>query len=89
MRRAAFAWTLCGASVLFFLGSIDASALELSELRTSLVLDEDTYPVWRDAIETQPDEARWQEIPWRTSLRDGLKEASAARKPATMPPRKR
>ncbi len=52
-----------------------------STLDATLDLNDSTFAAWRAAILPAADEIAWRRIPWRTSVRDGLREADAAAKP--------
>jgi hypothetical protein len=47
-------------------------------------LNDETYAPLRDDILPRPEELRWQAIPWRLTLREGLEEARKAGKPVLL-----
>ena len=55
----------------------------LASVSTTSLLEKDgsTFNSWREAIAARPEELAWQSIPWRTSFRDGIRDANAAGKP--------
>jgi len=44
-------------------------------------LDETTLPAWRDHLMPRAVENRWQQVGWRSTLGDGLREAAARDRP--------
>jgi hypothetical protein len=44
-------------------------------------LTDENFAQWRDFIRPKPDESRWQEIPWRSSLMEAASEAQRLDKP--------
>ena len=44
-------------------------------------LNDESYASWRDFLLPRPEELRWQEIPWRLSLREAMTEAGKTGKP--------
>jgi hypothetical protein len=49
--------------------------------RADLVLNDETFPSWQEAIRPRPEELAWRRIPWRTSLQAGLADAYSGGKP--------
>jgi len=46
-----------------------------------LMLDTRSFAALRSCILPRPEELRWQEVPWRTTLWEAVEEAQAADKP--------
>ena len=44
----------------------------------------ENFAQWRDFIRPKPEEVRWQEIPWRTSLWEAAAEAQRQDKPVLL-----
>jgi len=44
-------------------------------------LDEASLPKWREHIAPKPIESRWEQIGWRPSLTEGLRDAATADRP--------
>ncbi len=47
----------------------------------SAALTDANFATWRDQIRAKQSELVWQQLPWETTYRDGLLQASAADKP--------
>ncbi len=67
-------------------GAIDrpADACAVAVERPAFVLNEATFDFWRSEILPTPVEIAWQQIPWRSNLRDGLVEADRTNKPVLL-----
>ncbi len=46
-----------------------------------IALNADNYATWRDHIQPDLSELAWEDIPWRTTFKDGITAADAAGKP--------
>ena len=56
----------------------------VSEADVTPALDEQTFDELRDFIRPAPGEVRWQEVPWRTTFWEAVREAHAADKPVLL-----
>ncbi len=52
-----------------------------AQTEADIELNADNYAAWRDHIQPDLSELAWEEIPWRTTFKDGLTAADVAGKP--------
>jgi hypothetical protein len=55
--------------------------IEPPPVAADIGLNEENYTVWRDHILPNPSEMAWEQIPWLTTFKDGIRAADAADKP--------
>jgi hypothetical protein len=56
-------------------------AAEPPPVAADIELTADNYKVWRDHILPEPSELAWEQIPWLTTFKDGIRAANATDKP--------
>ena len=71
---------ICGSS-LFFSCEFGFGFQSPDSADQNAVLNDASFPVWRDRIRATESELEWQNLPWTTSFHEGLRRAGDEGKP--------